>query len=203
MSFCWIKIRFKKISTAVIISIGIKLWKYLFLISEKVIDFLLNNSLVEKLKCSELPMCHDNSFVPFLGTQLMNCQSCHMLSSSSAFCTWYPQNLCCSLYLRMQTLLIFIFRLQENLCSGAWSMSSPSFSDVCSTVERNTFSLLSPAAVAQQYSLLLKYIIPEVLSPFLMGSVLASSIPSWSQLALNLLDTGEDSTQLSSKRVRM
>lgn len=96
--------------------------------------------LFEKPKCSELPMCRDNLFVLFWGTQLMNFQSSH-ISSSSAFCIWYPQNLYCSLCPRMQTLLIFIFRLWENLCFGAWSKSSPSFlTDVCSTVGRNIHS---------------------------------------------------------------
>jgi len=70
--------------------------------------------------------------------------------------------------------------LQGNLCSGAWSTSSPSFIDlaVCRVVSliSSVFSLLSPdaVAVAQKLFPLLKYVIPWALPPSLIGLALAS-----------------------------
>lgn len=90
----------------------------------------------------------------------------------------------------------FNFRFQTVGESLLWCLKCvfPSFTGICRTVEKNIFSLLSPAAVAQQHFPLTKYIIPEVLPPLPLGSVLLSSVPSCSQLASNLSDAGESST---------
>jgi len=69
--------------------------------------------------------------------------------------------------------------LQGNLCSGAWSTSSPpSALTLGSAGVFHIFSILSPAtvAVAQQLFPLLKYVIPEALPPSLTGLALASSV---------------------------
>ena len=71
-----------------------------------------------------------------------------------------------------------LHRLQGNLCSGAWSTSSPSFCadlGVCRAVPRvhSDSSLLLLYFYCRFFPPLLKCVIPEVLPPLLMGSALA------------------------------
>ena len=69
--------------------------------------------------------------------------------------------------------------LQGNLCSGAWSTSSPSFFTdlvVCRVVSlTSAHSSLWLQVVYQVFFTLLSYVIPEALPLFLMGSALVSS----------------------------
>jgi len=67
-----------------------------------------------------------------------------------------------------------LHRLQGNLCSGAWSTSSPSFTDlgVCRAI---SLTHSHSSTLLQFFSPLLKYVITEGLPPPLMGSALASS----------------------------
>jgi len=67
--------------------------------------------------------------------------------------------------------------LQENLCSSAWSTSSPSFFTnlgVCRVVFSHTFSFLSSGCCsAAGFFVLLKSVSTEALPPLLIGSPLA------------------------------
>jgi len=67
--------------------------------------------------------------------------------------------------------------LQGNLCFGAWSTSFPSFTDL--GVCRVASLAYSHYSLALQFFFLIQYVIPEVLPPLLLGSVLASgrSVP--------------------------
>lgn len=82
--------------------------------------------------------------------------------------------------------------LQGNLCSGT---SSPSFFTDLGVyrVVSHLFFLLD--AVLQQFFSLFLNVVTKVPPPFLMGLDLPVVGPSWSQLALALLDTGEGSSR--------
>ncbi|KAM9591174.1 uncharacterized protein ACIBXB_006073 [Morphnus guianensis] len=66
--------------------------------------------------------------------------------------------------------------VQGNLCSGTYSTSSPSFTDlgVCRVVSLTYSHSSLPAAVAQHFFPLLKNVITEALPLLLIGSALAS-----------------------------
>lgn len=69
--------------------------------------------------------------------------------------------------------------LEKSMCSGSWSTSFLLPLTLVSAELFCQFLLLSPAAIVQVFSHFLKYVIPEVLPPLLMGLALATSRSIW------------------------
>ena len=113
------------------------------------------------------------------GHSLLRASICSSMGSFPA-CRWISAPLWSSMGFRGTTCLTMslLHRLQGNLCSSDWSTSSPSFFTdlgVCRVVSlTSSHSSLSTTVSSQVFFPLLKYVIPEVLPPLLMGSALAS-----------------------------
>jgi len=90
--------------------------------------------------------------------------------------------------------------LHENLCSGTWSTSSPSFFTalgVCRLVSLTSSHSSLLLQLPRFFFPILKYVITEVLPPSLIGLSLASIWSILEPAALALSDTGEASDSFS------